>query len=270
MRSKATSPSSLAAQFGVNRQRFFVNPLVETDYVALNTARPAFSNVDRRKAANFGIDRAGMLRVRGAYSGTLTDQILPPGMGGFRDEKIYPMAPDPAKSKQMLGGNCPTLSIWSANSPIGQSQAQVLKANFDKIGCTSNVKLFQGFQIYTAAGQKGAPYDAAIVGWNQDYPDPYDFLDVLLNGNNIRESNNNNLAYFNNPQINQKLAAANKLTGDERYKTYGNLDIEITRNHAPWASFDNRNQREFISASTGGYLFQPANASADLNTFYIK
>ena len=64
------------------------------------------------------------------------------------------------------------------------------------------VKLFQGFQIYTAAGTKGAPYDAAIVGWGQDYPDPYDFLDVLLNGNAIHDTNNNNLAYFNVARIN--------------------------------------------------------------------
>ena len=33
-----------------------------------------------------------MLRVRGAYAGKRTDQILPPGMGGFRDTKTYPLA----------------------------------------------------------------------------------------------------------------------------------------------------------------------------------
>jgi oligopeptide transport system substrate-binding protein len=266
-----TAHSQLASQFGINKGRYFVYPLVETDYVALNTSRPAFSSAERRKGANFAIDRQAMLRVRGAFSGTPTDQILPPGMGGYRDEKIYPTSgTDVAKAKQMFGGSCPSLSIWSANSPIGQSQAQVLKENFSKAGCNSTVKLFQGFQVYTAAGAKGAGYDAAIVGWNQDYPDPYDFLDVLLNGNNIHAQNNNNLAYFNNPGINSELAAANRLTGSDRYKTYGNLDVKITRNYAPWASFDNRNQREFVSARTGGYVFQPANASADLNTFFLK
>ena len=69
-----------------------------------------------------------------------------------------------------------------------------------------NVKLFQGFQIYTAAGQKGADFDAVLVGWNQDYPDPYDFIDVLLNGDNIHDQNNNNLAYFNIPSINKEMA----------------------------------------------------------------
>ena len=66
------------------------------------------------------------------------------------------------------------------------------------------------------------------------------------------------------------MAAANKLSGDERYKAYGNLDVEITKNYAPWAAYDNRNEREFVSARVGGYLFQPANASADLNTFFVK
>ncbi len=88
--------------------------------------------------------------------------------------------------------------------------------------------------------------------------------------NNIHDANNNNLAYFSNGTINKKLDAANKLTGDARYKAYGNLDVEISAKHAPWASYDNRNSREFVSKRTGGYLFQPANASADLNTFFLK
>ena len=33
------------------------------------------------------------------------------------------------------------------------------------MGCNVNVKLFQGFQIYIAAGTKGEPFDAAIAGW---------------------------------------------------------------------------------------------------------
>ena len=67
-----------------------------------------------------------------------------------------------------------------------------------------------------------------------------------------------------------QLDAANKLSGDARYKTYGALDVNISKNFAPWASYDNRNQREFVAKRVGGYLFQPANASADLNTFFLK
>jgi peptide/nickel transport system substrate-binding protein len=263
--------ADLANQFGVNKSQYFVNPLVETDYVALNTDRPTFGNLALRKAANFAVDRPAMLRTRGAFAGKRTDQILPPGMGGFRDEKIYPLqGANVPKAKSLAGSNCKSVNLWTATSTTGQALGQVFKYNLSQIGCDVNIKLFQGFQLYTAAGAKGADYDAAIAGWNQDYPDAYDFIDILLNGDNIHATNNNNLAYLNVPALNKKMAEANKLSGDARYKAYGALDLEITKNYAPWAAYDNRNEREFVSKRTGGYLFQPANASGDLNTFFLK
>ena len=264
--------ADLAATYGINKGQYQVHPLVETDYLALNTtAGRAFSNVALRKAANFAIDRPAMLRVRGAFAGKRTDQILPPGMGGFRDVKIYPIkGSDYAKAKSLAGSKCGKVTLITSTSTIGQNQGQVIKYNLTQMGCDVTVRLFQGFQLYVFAGQKGADYDAAIAGWNQDYPDPYDFLNVLLSGDFIHENNNNNLAYFSVPAINKKLDAANRLSGEQRYKAYGDLDIEITKNYAPWAAWDNRNDREFVAKRVKGYLFQPANASADLNTFSIS
>jgi len=267
----ATAHSGLAKQYGTNKGQYQVHPLVETDYVALNTSRSAFGSAKLRKAVNFAIDRPQMLRQRGAFAGKRTDQILPPGMGGFKDAKLYPLkGADYKKAKSLAGSSCKNVTLYTATSPTGQNLAQVLKFNLTQIGCDVSVKSFVGFAIYTAAGTKGEPFDAALVGWNQDYPDPYDFVDILLNGNNIHADNNNNLAYFNNAKVNKLLASANRLTGSARYKAYGNLDIMIQKNYAPWAAYDNRNEREFVSKRTGGYLFQPANASADLNTFFLK
>jgi ABC-type oligopeptide transport system substrate-binding subunit len=263
--------ADLGATYGVNKGRYFVNSLVETDYVALNTSRAPFSNVALRKAANFAIDRPAMLRTRGKYAGQRTDQILPPGMGGFRNAAVYPLrGAQPDKAKSLAGNSCGKVTLLTSNAGAGPALGQVMAFNLKQMGCDVNVKLLVGFQLYVFAGQKGADFDAAIAGWNQDYPDPYDFLDVLLNGNNIHDNNNNNLAYFNNTAINAKLASANKQIGAARYKAYGALDLEITKSYAPWASYDNRNLREFISAKIGGYLFQPANASADLDTLFLK
>src|SRR5205814_4355930 len=86
-----TALADLAATFVIIRGQYQVHPLVETDYVALNTSRPTFGSVAVRKAANFAIDRPAMLRVRGAFAVKRTDQILPPGMGGFKDVKVYPL-----------------------------------------------------------------------------------------------------------------------------------------------------------------------------------
>jgi len=267
----SSAPAQLAKEFGINKGRFFVNQLVETDYVALNTARPTFGQLALRKAANYAIDRPAMLRQRGAYAGKRTDQILPPGMGGFKDVKVYPLqGSNYATAKRLAGNKCGSIRLDTTTSAVGQALGQVLKYNFTQMGCNVNIKLFQGFQLYVADGTKGEPFDAAIAGWNQDYPDPYDFIDILLNGSNIHAANNNNLAYLNVPKLNRLMAAANRKIGPARYRAYGNLDVLLTKSYAPWASYDNRNVREFVAAKTGGYVFQPANASADLNTLFIK
>jgi oligopeptide transport system substrate-binding protein len=266
-----SSHSQLGAQYGVNKSQYFVNPLVETDYVALNTSRPLFGSVEMRKAANNAVDRPLMLRAFGAYGGTLSDQILPPGMGGFKKANAYPLTgPDVAEAKKLANGKCGTLNLWAGHSPISDDQVQILQQNWKALGCDVNIKQYQGFQVFVAAGKKGANYDAVIAGWSQDYPDPYDFIDVLLNGNHIQDENNNNLAYLNDKSLNEQLAQANKLTGDARYNRYGNLDVFITKNIAPWVTTDNRNQRDFVGKTAGGYLFQPANGFADILTMYLN
>jgi oligopeptide transport system substrate-binding protein len=262
--------ADLAKTFGINKGRYFVNQLVETDYLALNTTR-AFNTLNLRKAANNAIDRPALLRQRGAFAGKRTDQILPPGIGGFHDQKLYPIAgSNYAKAKSLAGNKCGNVRLDTTTSVTGQALGQVAKYNLTQMGCKVTVKLWQGFQLYVADGTKGEPFDAAFAGWNQDYPDPYDFIDVLLNGNNIHAANNNNLAYLNVPKLNSLMDAANKKVGPARYTAYRNLDLQISSKFAPWAAYDNRNEREFVSAKTGGYIFQPANASADLNTLFIK
>jgi ABC-type transport system substrate-binding protein len=269
----ATANAGLAQQYGINKSQYHVNHGINVDYIALNTTRPAFSNATMRKAANYAVDRPALVRVRGFLAGLRNDQILPPGLGGYQDFKIYPIkGSDYAKAKQLAqqAGGCKDVTVYTGNTAIGQNLAQVFKYNLSQIGCNVNVKLFQGFQIYIAAGTKGEPFDAVFAGWFADYADPYDFIDILLNGENIHEANNNNLAYLNNKAVNNAMRAANALTGDKRYAAYKALDLSITKNQAPWAAYENRSIREFTSARMGGFLFQAAHGGANLNTFFIK
>ena len=227
-----------------------------------------------RKAVNYAVDRPALVRVRGFLAGHRDDQILPPGLAGYKDIKVYPIkGADYAKAKQLAsqaGGLQGRHAVHGQHARSGQNLAQVFKYNLSQIGCNVNVKLFQGFQIYIAAGTKGEPFDAVFAGWFADYADPYDFIDILLNGENIHEANNNNLAYFNNPAVNKQMSAANALTGDKRYAAYQALDLNITKNYAPWAAYENRNTREFISARIGRVPVPGRARRANLNTFFIK
>lgn len=266
-------PAQVASLQPLLGTQFFVDTQLEVDYLALNTtAGRFFSDVNARKAANYAVDRPAMLRARGAFAGKRTDQSLPPGIAGFRDEKIYPIAGanvDKAKSFWSKGGK---ITIYTGNRGAALIQAQVLQYNFKQIGVDTDIQQFTSAVLYSKAGTKGENFDAALVGWGSDYPDASDFLDVLLNGANIHDTNNNNLAYANFPEVNTALDKAAVLSGAARAKAYGDADVMITAKYAPWVSYDNRNERSFISSRMDPkcYVFQPIYAKMDLAAACLK
>ena len=271
----ASSDADLGATYGVNTPdgQYHATPLNTVWYLALNTSRAPFNNVNLRKAVNFALDRAALSTVESAHAATPTDQILPPGIQGFRDARIYPLGgPDYARARALAGGSCGTVKLWSFNTSFGPAWASMVKSSLEQIGCTVEVTLLDRVREFTDAGRKGADFDAVINGWGQVEVDPFDFLDTLLNGNDILEypGHNINLSYFSNSDINAKLTRANPLTGAARYRAYGNLDVEIMTEHAPVVPIANPNALEFNSARVRGYVLQPSIGKADLNTLFVK
>jgi ABC-type transport system substrate-binding protein len=252
-----------------------LNPGVETDYIALNTTRPLFRSPAMRQAFNFAIDRPAMIRQRGAYAGQRTDQILPPGMIGFKDAKIYPLAGrDLASARRLAAGHCSRKRrchgvFLTCDNPECVGVAKVVKKDLSRIGVDLKVRVLAGNELYKAERRKGA-FDAVIAGWRSAYEDPFDFLDPLLNSHALGSPTNANLSYLDNAGVNRALTAANKLLGSARYQTYGKLDIDVTAHLAPWAAYDNANVHEFASTRVRNYIFQPVYNGADLAALALK
>jgi ABC-type transport system substrate-binding protein len=266
-----TAHQELFNRYGVNKGRYFVNPGVNVFYVALNTSRPAFQNVKVRQAVNYAIDRPAMLRVGGLLAGKRTDQILPPSMRGFRDAKLYPIkGADPTKAKQLAGGASSNVTILHTTSASSVARGQILQFNLKQMGLNPTLKPQPfGVAIKTAGDKKG-DFDAFLIGWLADYPDPFDFINVLMDGNNIQDSNNSNYAYLNIAKYNKAMNAAARLSGNPRYEAYGKLDVDLMKNAAPWAPMYNGNTREFIAARITNYIYHPVYAGAVLNALAIK
>ena len=262
----------LEKKYGLNKSRFFVHSSPETDYLALNTQRSAFSSAAMRKAVNYAIDRPELVRVLGVLGARRTTTILPRSLtGGVYDQRLYPIAgAEPAKAKSLAAGTCGNVNLWYSTGQVGSPQAAIVQYNLEQMGCNVTTKPFVGYAIYGAAGVKGADFDAMFAGWYQDYTDGYDFFHVLLDGRSLQASNNNDLSYFNQPSVNAKIDAGNKLTGASRSMAWGELDIYTMKNYAPWAPIDNRNVRDFLGPNTAGYQFSPAWGSMDLGTLYVR
>jgi len=192
-------------------------------------------------------------------------------MRGFRDAKLYPIkGADPAKAKQLSGGASSNVTILHTTSASSVARGQILQFNLKQMGLNPTLKPQPfGVAIKTAGDKKG-DFDAFLIGWLADYPDPFDFINVLMDGNNIQDSNNSNYAYLNIAKYNKAMNAAARLSGNPRYEAYGKLDVDLMKNAAPWAPMYNGNTREFIGARLTNYIYHPVYAGAVLNALAIK
>jgi len=215
-----------AQQWGVNKPQagkpqFYVKPILAVSYFAFNHDRPIFQkagsnglgNVALMKAINYAIDRHAILAQGGYLAGKRTDQILPPGMAGFRDANLYPLqAPNVnlAKAQLAKAGSLPssTLVYYTCNAGTCPLRAQIVQFDLKQIGLNLDIRPFARGVQFQKEGNRGEPFDIADEGWLADYADPYDFINVLLSGENIHDTNNNNFAYFNSPSYNKLMDQA--------------------------------------------------------------
>jgi ABC-type oligopeptide transport system substrate-binding subunit len=253
--------ANVAQKYGVNKQggQFYSYPILRVNYIAMNTNRPLFkNNLALRKAVNYAIDRHALLMQSGFLAGKRTDQILPPGLAGFKDADLYPLkGPNLPLAKKLAAGHTGDgkAILYTANAGSYPLRAQIIQYNLKQIGIDVTVDQFtRGVQI-TKTGNLGEPFDLSDTGWQADYADPFDFINILLDGSTIQQSNNTDISYFNDPTYIKQMHQAALLTGKGRDAAYGNLDINIMKNAAPWASFANSNLRMLVSKRWGCFTF---------------
>jgi len=251
--------SELAQKYGINKGQLHVEPILSVSYLAMNNEQPLFKgNLALRKAVNYAIDRRALVAQGGFLAGKRSDQILPPLMAGYKDADIYPLkGPNFSFAKKLASGHTGNgkMVLYTANRGARVLRAQIIQFDLKQIGLDVEVKQFARAVQFQKTGTRGEPFDMTDEGWVADYADPFDFINVLLSGDSLHDSNNNNVSYFNDPKFNKAMVAASRLSGDARGKAYGNLDVDITKNAAPWAAFQNGNDRIFTSKRLGCFVF---------------
>jgi len=271
------SYAEAAQKYGINKGQFWVKPILGDRYLAFNHDRPLFKGAKGTalaKAINYAIDRKAILVQLGYLAGKRTDQILPPGMAGFRDANLYPLkGPDLATAKKWEAkAGTPdgtTIEFYTSNRGAAPLAAQIVQFNLKQIGLNLNIHQFARAVQIEKEGTRGEPFDITYEGWLADYADPYDFINVLLSGDSLHAQNNNNVAYFNDPTFNKQMRSAALLSGQSRYTAYGNLDVNMFHNNPPWAAWANINDRLLVSNRVGCFTFNSA-YSLDLAAACIK
>jgi peptide/nickel transport system substrate-binding protein len=271
-----TAAAELAQTYGINKSRFFVRKNLVFWYLNLNRDQALFKNNNKLAAAvGWAIDRPQMVRQHGFLAGGRTDQILPPGMPGYKDWSIYPLggvnAAAIAKAKSLASGNTRggNVTFYGFNSSFGPAVSQVVQYNLKQIGLNVDIKLFDRVVQTEKAGTKGEKFDMVLNGWGADYVDPYDFINVLLEGSRITQTNNVNLSYFNDPAFNKRMVDAGRLSGDKRTAAYAALDRDLSKVGAV-LGYVNTNGRYYLSSSAGCFSSNPVHGTINLSVVCKK
>ena len=256
----------------------------------LNTTIKPLDDINVRKAILAGFDKDAARKARGGeYVGEIGTHFLPPefpgfdesgGAKGFGQDYMSNPKGDPALAAEYMKkagyasgkyeGDDELLMV-TANADPGKAQAEVARAQLEKLGFKIEFRTVPQDAVYTEWCQV-PPKKVAIcgsAGWFKDYTDPQSMLEVTFKGSEINKSdNNNNLPQLDVPEIDKAMEEANLLEGDERNKAWANVNKMIV-DQAPAVPFVWDNTNVVHSQNVNGVM-NPYSTVLDLAFTSIK
>jgi peptide/nickel transport system substrate-binding protein len=227
--------------------RIYTN--ANTYYYAINNRIPPFNNIQARKAAQMAIDPQAI--ISGIYGGLgrPTENFLPPGYPQYK--KIDAWSFDLAKAKQLVqqsGTAGQTVDVYGPNEDPSKSTTEYLANQLTKIGYKTKLHLLEHSVYFQTIGAQKTRAQAMFTDWYQDYPHPLDWFDVLLNGNRITETHNNNPGNVNVPSVNKEIDALKKISEitPEVNARWAKVDKDLMATYATTIPYMNRSQTDFF------------------------
>jgi peptide/nickel transport system substrate-binding protein len=220
-----------------------------TYYYAINNAIPPFNNIQARKAAQMAVDPNAI--ISGIYGGLgrPTQNFLPPGYPQYK--KIDAWHFDLAKAKQLVqqsGTAGTTVDVYGPNEDPSKSTTEYLANQLTKIGYKSKLHLLSHQVYFQTIGNQATKAGAMFTDWYQDYPHPLDWFDVLLNGNRITKTHNNNVGNVKVPSVDKEIEALKQVTDitpaiNDRW---AKVDRDLMATYATTIPYMNKSSTDFF------------------------
>jgi peptide/nickel transport system substrate-binding protein len=233
-------------------------PRNNVTYFSMNENLPPFNKLAVRQAVNYAISRPALVKLFGGQ-GTPTETVLPPGFGSaYHEPNLYPH--DVAKAKQLVAGAGATgaaVQIWTTNADPAPKAAQYLASALSSIGLKVTGVRTLDDSVYwdTLLVEKTDP-QIAFNHFDQDYPEGEDFIDTLLNGQNIVKVGNNDTSNTNDPVLNNLIDRAKLMPlGPARNAMWAKIDNLFMKRDAGWAPFIHLDEPKFVSPNLHGLVF---------------
>ena len=170
------------------------------------------------------------------------------------------MASVPIRAKSLIaaaGAKGAAVTVWNHDRGLDPKATAYLVDVLNSIGLKAKEKIVNSAVYWTTVGNQATKAQIGFADWFQDYPHPLDWFDVLLNGERITQTHNNNYANFDDKAVNAKIDALKKqptLTSSVNSQ-WAAVDSMVMK-QAPWAPFLNRQFTDFFDSKVDLSCYQ--------------
>lgn len=193
-------------------------------YLALNTQKPPFNDVNVRRAIAHAIDKEAIINT--VYNGNAgaAESIIPEVSWAYSDViQATPFDLEKARALMKEAGyeNGFNLDIWAmpvqrAYNPNALKMAKIIQADLSKLNINVNIISFEWstFLKKLARGE----HQSVLIGWSADHPDPDNFFTPLLSCS--ATTTGSNRAFWCNKQFDDLIQQALLTSDIEMRKSY--------------------------------------------------
>jgi YVTN family beta-propeller protein len=253
--------------------QLYVNPSTTVDALILNTRVAPFNDIRVRRAINYAVDRAQIMRLLGQETRP-TCQILPPYLPGYQRYCPYTLDPNPAgvwnapnlaEARRLIAASHTRgtpITIWD----LGPFQTNYkpadpyLVAMLDRLGYPTQVKDFSlDPNAYGRFTNSRTRAQAAIGSFSPQYLSASQFIQVFFACQSFIPGStaNANTSEFCNPRLDsqiQRALVADGSNSPDAAMLWAQADRTVT-DQAPVVPLTTGSAIDFVSARVGNYQY---------------
>ena len=203
-----------------------------TDYLGMNCQMEPFTDVRVRRAFNYAINKQHLLELLNGR-GVVARGVLPPNLPGYSpDVKGYPY--DPEKARQLLeeAGIHKDFApvLWLRADQTQLLLTQSIQQDLALVGIRVQLKPVAWGPLLEAIRE---PHNVELFmsAWEADFPDPENFLEVLLSKSQWRSNND---SFFYNPEFDRLMKEAAPVADLSRRFALYHQGEQLIISQAPW------------------------------------
>ena len=208
-------------------------------YIGLNVEEPPFDDAKVRQALNYAIDLQSI--AENVLDGRVSPAtgVIPPGFPSYTENlRSYHFNPDLARelmqestyADALASGDFPRITLTISGSfgaAIPTYLEVILEQWRQELGIEVEIQQTEWATFLQDVNDK--KYQMFSLGWIADYPDPQNFLDVLLHSES--QSNHTN---YGNPEVDRLLEEARtERDRARRFELYNQVE-QMILDDAPW------------------------------------